>query len=152
VKITFILPFYPWNPGGGFKVAYEYANRLVARGHEISIFHAIKLRQTAPEKGFNRILQQIYYIRCAYTTPKVTWQCIDPRIKMFYIPDLTANYICDGDFVFATAWETAEYVWEYPQSKGRKFYLIQHYETWAGSKEDVDATWLRPIYKIVIAS
>jgi glycosyltransferase involved in cell wall biosynthesis len=152
MKINFVLPFYPWNPVGGFRVVYEYANRLSARGHEISIFHAIKLRQTVPDKGFNRILQQLYYIRCAYTRPKLTWQYIDPRIRMFYVPDLTANYIRDGDIVVATAWQTAEYLWEYPKSKGRKFYLIQGYEIWAGSKERVDATWLLPIHKVVIAS
>jgi glycosyltransferase involved in cell wall biosynthesis len=59
--------------------------------------------------------------------------------------------IPDGDAIFATAWKTAELVLGYPESKGKKCYLIQHYETWHGPKERVDAMWRAPLEKVVIA-
>jgi glycosyltransferase involved in cell wall biosynthesis len=70
---------------------------------------------------------------------------------MLYVPEPTAKHIPDGDAVFATAWQTAEYVLDYPQEKGAKFYLIQSYEVWSGPKERVDATWRAPFKKVVIA-
>ena len=39
-----------------------------------------------------------------------------------------------------------------PLRKGKKFYLIQHYEIWSGPKNRVDATWAAPMYKVVIAN
>ena len=51
----------------------------------------------------------------------------------------------------ATAWQTAEWVARYPSRKGRKYYLIQHLETWSGPESRVLATWTLPLRKIVIA-
>jgi glycosyltransferase involved in cell wall biosynthesis len=70
---------------------------------------------------------------------------------MLYVADPAAERVPDGDAVIATAWQTAEYVAGYPAKKGRKFYLIQHYETWSGPRDRVDATWRAPMKKIVIA-
>jgi glycosyltransferase involved in cell wall biosynthesis len=70
---------------------------------------------------------------------------------MLFVPDLQRRYFPDADAVFATAWETASPVLNLPRSKGVKFYLIQHYETWDGSKDKVDATWLFPMHKVVIS-
>ena len=41
MKICFCLPGFSRVPEGGFKVVYEYANKLVSRGHEVSIVFAI---------------------------------------------------------------------------------------------------------------
>jgi glycosyltransferase involved in cell wall biosynthesis len=57
----------------------------------------------------------------------------------------------DADAIFATWWATAEVVIGYPECKGKKFYLIQSYETWDGPKERVNATWRAPLQKVVIA-
>ena len=46
---------------------------------------------------------------------------------------------------------TSELFQDYPPGKGVKFYLIQHYETYCGPKERVDATWRAPLHKVVIA-
>jgi glycosyltransferase involved in cell wall biosynthesis len=57
----------------------------------------------------------------------------------------------DADIVIATAWETAAPVAALTAAKGRKLHLIQHYETWAGPKALVDASWRLPVEKIVIS-
>jgi len=72
-------------------------------------------------------------------------------VQMLYVPEPTEKYVPNADAVFATAWQTAEYAMEYPPGKGRKFYLIQSYETWSGPQEKVDATWRAPLQKVVIA-
>lgn len=40
-KIIILLPCLAWSPVGGFKVVYEYANRLVAVGHEVTIVYPL---------------------------------------------------------------------------------------------------------------
>jgi glycosyltransferase involved in cell wall biosynthesis len=67
------------------------------------------------------------------------------------VPDLRERFVQQADAVVATAWQTAGWVNRYPASRGQKFYLIQHYETWSGSREEVDATWRLPLQKLAIA-
>ena len=37
MKVVFLLPGSGHRPVGGFKVVYEYANHLAARGHQVEI-------------------------------------------------------------------------------------------------------------------
>jgi len=152
-RITFVLPGYPWKPVGGYRVVYEYANYLAEQGFEVAVVHPRRLRQPVSMtiSPFKTIRQAAGRLRDVLVHPRVTWQRIDPRVRMVFVPELLERYIPDGDAVVATAWQTAEYVNEYPQYKGRKFYLIQHYEVWSGPKERVDATWRFPMKKIVIS-
>lgn len=154
MRITFALPSYPWKPIGGFRVVYEYANGLAALGHEVTVVHARRLRQPSldqPKNWYRKLRRLGGRLRDILLRPSVQWQEIDPRVHMTYVPEPRPRFIPDGEVVFATAWQTAEYVNEYPASKGRKYYLIQHYETWSGPSDRVDATWRMPFKKVVIA-
>jgi glycosyltransferase involved in cell wall biosynthesis len=71
---------------------------------------------------------------------------------MSYVRNLDASRVPDADAVFATAWETVDHVLALPPSKGARFYLIQHYETWQGPTSKVDATWRAPLHKVVVSS
>ncbi len=150
VKITFTLPTYSLFPVGGFKIVYEYANRLQERGHQVTLVHPRHLRpqtslhqriEVVTWKARNRILDERL----------VPWFPLHPDVRVLLTTDLRAQLVPDGDAVFATAWHTAPWVNEYGAEKGRKFYLIQGYEIWDGPKEEVDATWRMPLHKIVIA-
>ena len=79
------------------------------------------------------------------------WFRIDPHVRLLWKPTLHARHIPDADVVVATWWRTAEKIDKYPQSKGRKLYLIQHLETWGDPEDRVIATWRLPLHKIVIA-
>ncbi len=155
MKITFALPGYPLRPCGGFRVVYEYANHLAARGHEVTVVHPRRLHlgPQPPAPNFYRLLRRKgAALRDQLFRPNINhWQSVDPRAQLLYVPDLTSRRVPDADAVFATAWDTAEYVNGYPGSKGEKFYLIQSYETWGGPKDRVDATWKLPLHKVVIA-
>lgn len=154
MKISFVLPGYPWKPSGGYRVVYEYANHLVARGHEVTVVHSRRLPNWSPPSPPNLyrwLRRKAGQLRNTVLTPKVTWQPIDHRVRMLYVPEPTPRYVPDADAVFATWWATAELVAEYPSSKGVTLYLIQSYEIWGGPKERVDVTWRMPLKKVVIA-
>jgi glycosyltransferase involved in cell wall biosynthesis len=104
-----------------------------------------------PPNLYRGLRRKAGHLRDLVLKPKVEWQPIDSRVQMLYVPEPTARYVPDADVVFATAWQTAELVIDYPLSKGQKFYLIQHYEVWGGPKDRVDATWRAPFKKVVIA-
>lgn len=53
--------------------------------------------------------------------------------------------------VVATSWRTAEEVLRAPWAAKRGVYFLQHYETWSGPEERVDATW-RSFDRIVVSS
>lgn len=155
MNVTFVLPSYPLKPWGGFRVVYEYSNHLVARGHKVTVVHPRRLkrkpRPSAPNL-YRLLRQKVATFRNEVIRPNVQqWQPIDPRVRFSYVSDLSSDHVPDADAVFATAWTTAEYVADYPVSKGEKFYLIQSYETWDGPKDRVDATWKMPFHKVVIA-
>lgn len=154
MRITFILPGYPWKPVGGYRVVYEYANHLAARGHDVFVVHARHLPNwppSPPPNLYRRLRRKAGQIKDLIFKPRIHWQPIDHHVKLLYVPEPTARYVPDADVVFATWWATAELVLDYPSSKGHKFYLIQSYEIWGGPKERVDATWKAPLKKIVIA-
>ncbi|MFH1181022.1 MAG: glycosyltransferase family 4 protein [bacterium] len=153
MRVTFILTSYSRKPIGGFRVVYEYANRLVKRGYRVNIVYCKRLKNIPESLGpLKRLKSEIYYLYKILFKPKPDWQLIDSRIKTFHVPEPEARYIPEADAVFATYWAIAEYMEKYPEEKGRKCYLFQHYETF-GSKDtgEVAATWLSSFPKIIIS-
>jgi glycosyltransferase involved in cell wall biosynthesis len=151
LRITFLLPGSGHLPTGGGKVVYEYANHLSRRGHRVSLVHpALSDAETRPFRAFKRAASYIHRGATRGFLPE-RWFPLEPAIRTLWVPTLSRNFIPDGDVVLATAWATAEWVAEYPASKGEKFYLIQSWETWDGPEDRVRATWMTPLRKIVIA-
>lgn len=153
MRITFVLPGYPWNPIGGFRVVYEYANHLAIRGHKVLIVHPRKLANwEIPLLSLSHwVRKQVGKVCNLLFRPTVRWQPINKQIKMLYVPEPKAEHILDGDAVLATAWQTAEYVNEYPPSKGLKFYLVMDFDSYFGPKERLESTWELPFKKITIS-
>ncbi len=155
MRITFLAPGYVWGPSGGMRVVYEYANRLSARGHDISVVHPRRLRYSpsCPEPSLAVWVREWAKreLRRLKPKPQVTWQPICDRVQMLSVPDSSSRYIPDGDVIFATSWHTVRSVQECPNSKGKKCYLIQGYESYHAANELVDATWRAPLHKVVVA-
>lgn len=151
--ITFILPGYPWCPVGGFRTVYEYANILVERGHNVTVVHPRKMKNSQIQKNIKtKIINPLFTIKEIIFKPDYKWQFIDKRVNMIFVNELKSVNIPNGDFIFATSWETAEYVNNYSSSKGEKYYLIQGFETFSGSKERIINTWKFPMQKIFISN
>ena len=73
------------------------------------------------------------------------------RVKLGHTGPVTAEDVPDGDVVVGTWWETAEWAWGLPASKGNKVHFMQDYEIWCGNTERVDAVCRLPMPKIVVA-
>ena len=156
MRIVFLLPGSGDRPVGGYKVVYEYANGLGRRGHDVMVVHAPYCLVGDHSPGLTLRNWANYSLRSAgafggFRPDK--WFSVDPRVRMLWVPSLNARWIPDADVVVATAWGTAEHALEYPESKGLKFYLIQHSETIFSGADAVrvEATWHAPMHRIVIA-
>ncbi|WPQ64530.1 glycosyltransferase family 4 protein [Chitinophaga sancti] len=154
IRISFILPGRGTKPVGGFRVVYEYANRLSAAGFEVQLVHTAWLFKRNPfVGGVIRYLYCLFFYR--FIKP---WFALEKGVKNKWIFALYNFLLPDADFVVATSWETAEHVAEFPARKGRKLYLIQANEsefTYVSNKGLEKAsleTWKLPMHKIAICT
>ncbi|HKT47026.1 MAG TPA: glycosyltransferase family 4 protein [Candidatus Acidoferrales bacterium] len=154
MAVTFLMPCYCWAPSGGFRIVYEYANQLVARGHRVTVIHPRRLAFRPPEKFTLRQRARRLRLRTVEIVrrPKIDWHKIDPRVRLAYVSASSAAHFPDADVVFATAWHTVQSVLALPPSKGRKCYLIQGFESFLGPRDLVAATWRAPLHKVVVAN
>jgi hypothetical protein len=157
MKINFLLPTI--DLCGGIKVVFEYANHLQERGHQVSviypqtkIFFAWPCREWYnPYRIAYRVLQGIRkYQRSASPSEQLNW--FNLKAELLRVPSLAERYLPDADIVVATHWATAHYAHTYTLSKGRKFYLIQHYEILLGRKDKVEKTYKMGLGNIVIST
>jgi glycosyltransferase involved in cell wall biosynthesis len=150
MMINFILPFAGNKPIGGFKIVYEYANRLAERGHNVNLIHP---SYTFEESAFNnaKYLIRYYQRKIDNSYNPDSWFKLHPEVKSLWVRKIDNKNIPDADILIATAWRTAACSEILDQSKGKKYYFIQHYETWNGEAEEVNRTWKMPFKKIVIA-
>ena len=154
MKISFLMPGYTWSPSGGFKIVYEYANRLVKRGHIVTVVHP----RTMPHLNESTSLTARQWLRnkvnlliATLSEPQIDWHLMDGRVKLAYVANANPNDIPDGDVIFATGWHTCQPVLNCPNNKGVKCYFIQGYEAYHGPKELVDASWRAPLQKVVVS-
>lgn len=150
MKITFLLPAWCDSPIGGYRVVYEYSNRMVRKGHSVTVIHPAKYDPRVISLGQAAAL----FIAAAGRRPtrvRPSWFPLDRSVQSLLTPGWEEKYVPDADAIIATGWQTAEWMSRYPDRKGQKFYLIQSYETWSGPEDRVRATWSLPCHKIVIA-
>jgi len=148
-KITFILPGFVSIPMGGVKVVHEYANRLAHKGHDVTIVYPVITCSNPFIGGLRRVVKQVYdkitnVAAELYYTP-------DSRVTVLVVKKALSKYIPDGDAVVAVGWQTAVWVNCLPDCHGKKFYFLQHFETYFRSKKKVLETFRMPLTKIAIA-
>jgi glycosyltransferase involved in cell wall biosynthesis len=151
LNITFLLPGAPCAPTGGAKVVYEYANRLSHRGHSVTVVHADIIQTDLPIWKKASRVPVYYYYRAFQRFDPGGWFQLDNSVRLLWVPSFSERYIPNADVVIATAWQTAEWAAEYRSTKGERFYLVQHLETWSGPEKRVLDTWTAPLKKIVIS-
>lgn len=154
IKVNFILPGRGIYPVGGFRIVYEYANRLTELGADVKILHTACLYKS--HSFFIGIVRYVYYLIFFKLHKK--WFQLNPQIVNKWIFTPKSLFVPDSDFVIATSWETAEYVVELSENKGVKIYLIQGNEAdFIFAKKNkfenrVFKTWDFPMKKIVIST
>lgn len=153
-SITILLPCSGYNPVGGFKVVYEYANRLSKDGFSVHlIYPATLLFKEQKVKIKIRMLVAFFYRLILQKYSCRNWFKLEKNIYEKWVPSLNEIFIPKSDLIIATAWETAEYLSSYRKmDEVKKMYLIQSYELWsAGDEIRLQKTWKAPFEKIVIA-
>ncbi|MGZ4869659.1 MAG: glycosyltransferase family 4 protein [Halobacteriota archaeon] len=157
VKITFVLPGYCDRPIGGYKVVYEYANRLVRNGHKATIVYLEDPRwyssQRFPPALFSWAERHSARRTYARVKPAIRWYPLHEDVTLVRAVGLDPRRIPRADAIFATGWQTASSVNKCARDKGKKFYLIQHYEgLFLGDTALVDQTLRYPMTKIAVSS
>jgi glycosyltransferase involved in cell wall biosynthesis len=145
-RLNFVFPFLPTKPVGGAKNMYEFANRLAAKGHHITILYSIR-------RPFKKQKTPVWF-RLFLTKRRlksVNWFTLSNEITVKVVPEITDQYVPDADATLSTWWQMAYAVSELSESKGRKFNFIQDYELWTGQDEKVHASYSLPVHHIVIA-
>lgn len=145
-RITFVLPGFTDTAVGGYKIVYEYANRLERKGFHVTIYY--------PQKALemNSLLQALRPLSWKYKVSKIpSWFALDPNIEKKCGLEINDKDVPDADYVIATESSTAKPVFELSPSKGKKFYLIQGFETWVMPEEEVKRTYTLGMNNITIA-
>ena len=154
MKITFCLPGPGNEPVGGYKMVYEYANRLVKRGHSVVIvYDASKFAEKyigfipncGPKFLIKKVLIKIFRSR-------ITWFDLENEIKRVNaLSGLSDKELPEADIVIATAIETVEPVYNLSGSKGKKVAFAQDIENWNFSDEYVNMTYGLPFKYIAVS-
>lgn len=149
LRVTFVLPDLVREPVGGIKVAYEHANRLARRGHQVTIVHADRLGRSTRRRA--RLLRDLRF--AAWQRGLGGWFRLEPRVHALLMPLDRPELLPEGDVLIAAGWAAVGVVNQAPSRAGRKHYLVQAYMgAVEGAPGEVDAVWRLPMRKIVIAS
>jgi len=136
MRITFLCPHL--RMAGGVRAILTYADRLAARDHSVCLVVPAGGRVKAAWRALVR--------------GAPAWMP-DFRAQIRWMAHWRASALPDADALVATAWQSAPVVARAPARCGRKFYLVQHYESlYHGPRALVDATYRLPLAKIAIST
>lgn len=148
MKICYVLPKFTRQPIGGYKMVFEYANRLADAGHEVSLLF---LNDDALKKF--KVPRFVKNIACNYiTSVEPKWFPLNPSVKKYSnLKKGYLNAIGNQDAVVATGIQTVEEV-KNNFANSRKYYFIQDYENWYRTDEYVNQTYGYGFGNIVISN
>ena len=136
MRINILLPFYSKLPIGGFKVHYEYANRLVERGHSVTVLHPCTVEEPTGWKARLARTGKLAADRlCTQST--VGWYSLRDEVQLLSVPDLGERNVPAADVTLATSWATAEMARSYSSKAGEVFQIVYDYELWMTANADL---------------
>ncbi len=148
MRITFVLPGFIAVPMGGVKVVHEYANRLTARGHRVTLIYPLRLQTNLLYRLKKALIR--FYDRLSGNQPELYYTPVS-AVTVLTVKNVSDRYIPDADAVIAVGWQTAEPVCRLATTKGRKYYLLQSFETYFRNRQTVLQTYHLPLQKIAIS-
>lgn len=151
--IVFLFPAYYDTPMGGYKVVYEYSNRLINDGYKVTIIYPSFLffGKISLFRKAKHCLKFIYYLVVKKKGP-YSWFQLDEKVELKFVYSLKEKNVPKADYYIATAMETAYSLNGYKNIDNKqKFYLIQAFEDWAWGREALLNTWRFDLKKVVIS-
>jgi glycosyltransferase involved in cell wall biosynthesis len=147
MKITFILSQYK-RISGGNRILFEYANRLKTMGHLVRLFVVAKPARWYRIDHWPRIFNKKVTVLAPET---IDW--VDNKVPIELLSVNHESLLPNSDILLATAWQTANFSASLPESKGKKFYFVQHHESlWTRYKNKARKTYKLPFSKIVVST
>jgi glycosyltransferase involved in cell wall biosynthesis len=150
MKVTFVLPGASHVPAGGPRMVFRYANALAADGWPVTVVMPADPGGGSPGQRLLRRGRYWWWFSTRGFSPS-RWLTLDPRVQLRWTPDLHPRRAPAADVVVATAVRTAEAVATWPARAGRKFYLVQGYETWDFPATRVESSWRLPLRKLAVS-
>ena len=151
--MIFLLPGRGTVPVGGFKVVFEYANKLAADGISVELVYP----RINDHRRFDLVRTLLYGLNFFYKhltrQYKTRWFPLDRRIRERWVWRLDACRLDKKAAVVATAIETAFSLHRNKRAKKGEnlFYLIQDFENWAYTDAQVIESYHLPMKKFVIS-
>lgn len=135
LRISWAFPAFFSHPIGGYHVHYEYANRLAARGHFVTLLFPRSL------SSYSNAMRAWVWARRLEVRhrPLISGYRIDPRVRVRLVPNLEPQALPDADILIATAWQTAEAMRNATPRAGRKHYIVYDYEHWLAADSALKA-------------
>lgn len=151
MRVTFVLPGFALRPVGGYKVVYQYADHLAARGHHVTV---LQMRPTKPWDASRSRLHRAA-LRSVYRLARGRrpgWFDLDRRVAVLNAAVQAPGLVPPSDVLVATSVGTAHFVDRVSRAtSARGVYFLQHYEDFTTPAELVDETWRLPLHKIAVA-
>ena len=151
-SVTFIFPHIALGPTGGYKVVYEYANRLVNDGVVVHIVYSgsVYWKQKPLRFKLSNVVRYLQTLMRGYSARE--WFPLDKRVKEHLTLSMNYRHVPKTDVYVATSPYTAWYLNDYPVADSKKFYFIQGKEDWGpGIKAILEDTYHMPLRKIAVA-
>lgn len=143
------MPFKARRPMGGFKVMYEYANRLFDLGYAVHITYPLRTKYM--EYRLPYFVRKILSYIEGFRTDR--WFDFRSGITMSYADQICNNQVSNADIVIATWWSTVLEMGNLNLSKGLKINLIQGYENWIGHIDELHSSYnINNTTNIVVAT
>ncbi len=152
-SICFVLPGYSYKAIGGYKIAYEYANRLSEKSYKVSIYYS----QFSKYQHYSLygILARFY---CAFrflisVIFRKKWFSLKKSVKEVLRFSYKKSTLSKYDVLVATSVETAYELHDLKLDKSKSciIYMIQDFEKWEPFSESlVLESYKFPMKKICI--
>lgn len=149
MRITFILPGFIKIPIGGVKITHEYANRLSDRGHGVTLIYPLELGTNYFFLSLKKLFRNTYD-KLTKVNNELYYNP-NPSVNVLVVRKVISKYIPEGDTIIAVGWQTAEGVNKLPEIHGKKFYLLQSFETYFRNRKKILKTYHLPMQKIAIS-
>jgi len=138
LRITIVLPVMSSIPVGGYKIQYQYAAGLVARGHRVTVVHATTEGATARVRELTRYAAALG-TQAVMGHRVIQWFALDRRVRLRVLPRLAGWMLPSADVTVLTGWQTADATRRPPPRAGRMVQVVYDYEFWKLGDEELRA-------------
>lgn len=144
-RIAMVLTASTRNISGGYKIVYEYANRLSLLGYKIDIIYNCSDDKKKTKNMIFRLLIRLYREYLSKIEPQ--WFCLDSCIKKRVVNSLKKEL--DYDIVILCgSYNVLEY---YLYHDNKTISLIQDYENWQLSDQEVSESFQKNTVNIAVS-